>query len=94
MKSAPCLAVLCLALAGCGGDKGGPSLLQSVGSVVSGNDHTCARPAPSGSPEQIACHKEARKVCAEGTIPSRIDFTQPKKGPHAGQFVVNGYSCA
>jgi hypothetical protein len=77
------------ALAGCGGDDGGPTMLESVSAAVIGNDHSCARPAPSGSAEQKACHEAARASCPEGTMPKRIDFVE-----EGGQFLVRGYSCA
>ena len=81
-------------LAGCGGDKvTGPSMLQSVGNVMSGNSHSCDAPAPSGSVEQVACHKAAQITCGEETAPNRVDFDQPKTGRYAGQFLVKGYSC-
>jgi|GEM_PF-3173926 len=84
----PCCAVLALAACGGGGD-GGPSLLTSATSALGGNSHNCAQPAPSGSPEQIACHDAAEKSCPIGTAPDQVDFSEDD----AGQFVVRGYSC-
>jgi hypothetical protein len=85
-----------LVLAGCGGSERGttsPSLLKSVGNVVTGNSHSCPEPVPSGSAEQVACHEAAKAACAVGTAPKQVDFTQAKTGRYAGQFVVRGYSC-
>ena len=89
MRTAALCAAL-LALAGCGGadEAGGPTMLQSAATVFSGNDHSCARPAASGSAEQVACHEAARAACAEGTAPSQVDFYEEN-----GQFLVRGYSC-
>ena len=87
----PCTALFCLALCGCGGkgEAGGSTLLQGVTAAVGGNDHSCARPVPSGSAEQVACHKAAEAACAIGTSPDRVDFMQDE----SGEFLVKGYSC-
>jgi len=87
--------LLCLVLAGCGssGSSGttgasGPSMLQTATSVFGGNDHSCSQPVPSGSAEQVACHKAAQAACPEGMAPNRVDFSEEN-----GLFLVRGYSC-
>lgn len=80
-------ALACVTLMGltaCGGGSGG-SLWGGAGSV----SHSCTHPAPSGSADQIACHKKAATICPEGTAPDRVDFYE--KSP--GEYVVKGYSC-
>jgi len=63
-------------------------MLQSVAATISGNSHSCDQPAPSGSPEQVACHKAAEAACPIGTSPDRVDFSE-----QSGEFLVKGYSC-
>ena len=85
--SASLIAVLALALAGCGGKDAmdtSPSLMKRL----TGNTHSCASPAPSGSAEQVACHTAARAACPEGTAPNQVDFSE-----ESGEFLVKGYSC-
>lgn len=89
--SLTCTALLCLALAACGGKDtatGGPTMLQNATSVFGGNDHSCAQPAPSGSAEQVACHTAAKAACPLGTAPNQVDFAEEQ-----GEFLVKGYSC-
>ncbi len=86
----PALPLLALfALAACGSKTGEPSMLQSAATALRGNDHTCAAPVASGSPEQVACHEAAAKSCPDGTSPDRVDFSEEVPG----QFMVKGYSC-
>ncbi len=94
MRNALILLILTPFYVGCGGGTSEPSVLRSVGAAVGVIDrHTCATPVPSGSPEQVACHKAAVAACPEGTSPSRVDFVQETTGQYKGQFVVRGYEC-
>lgn len=94
MRNALILLLLTPFYAGCGGGSSEPSMLRSVGAAVGAiSRHNCDSPVPSGSAEQVACHKAAAASCPEGTAPSRVDFVQETAGRYKGQFVVRGYEC-